>query len=539
MTFSASDAELLNKHLQALADVELFTIPVYLAAANSFTASALDQPNIPAIQKTAVSVAVQEMYHLQQACNLMNVFNVTPVIPKLSVPAGERILVPHLDPGNRAFYVELGNLPAAIAAMIQIESPDLEGKPVVPNADVTYRSISDLYSATLMLLARYLAANELTPAALDPHFSPGRNQIAFGAFPSRFQFNVIEDRSDVYNTANAITDQGEGDTIAPFKSGGDGNVLPQYQGNASDRFYDDDKLTHLKRFDDISNAIGTLPPSTFYQANGQKSPDLPSWAAPYETLAAAINTIWSYLLDTMQQGFASGSLPNGNPTNPALPGFGDAMISFKYLVPMAWQYGYCPSFIYREGVSAQDVQDAMDAVDPWCLFHWDARTAAVRATGDLNACQGLNLCAGKGWGAIATKEGDGACATADTHTCVGSNSCTHQGGCGYFSDGLPASDQWVPGQNTALPNNVGTGGCQTPISTRQVFHNYPDSSFPSGWDSLKALRLTPVWTRARDLVAQKLGVDPSQLPTPQSQQIGTVNYDGDQRRQAVIPSSTS
>jgi hypothetical protein len=481
---------------------------------------------------------VQEMYHLQQACNLMNVFNVTPQIAKLSVPAGERILVPHLDPGNRAFYLELGNLPAAIAAMIQIESPDLDPQPVVPNAEVTYRSISDLYSATMQLLARYLEANQLTPAALDPHFSPGNKQVGFGAFPSRFQFNQINTRTDVYNTFNAITDQGEGDVIAPAKSNANGSVLPQYQGNPSDRFYEEDKWTHLTRFDNISNAIGTLPPTSFYQANGQKSPDLPAWAPPYDTLASAINTIWSYVIDTMQKGFAAGHLPQNNPDNPALPGFGDAMVSFKYLVPMAWQYGHCPAFMYREGVTAHDVQDAMDAVDPWCLFHWDARTAAVRAKGDLNACQGLNVCAGRGWGGIATKEGDGACATADTHTCVGSNACSHQGGCGYFSDGLPVSDQWVPGQNTALPNNTGTGGCQTPIAAAQVFHNYADSQFPAGWESLEPLRNTSVWDRARDLVAQKLGVDPSQLPTPQSKQIDKVNYDGTIRRQNVAPSST-
>jgi hypothetical protein len=545
MAFQKPDAELLYQHLQALIDVELFTIPFYLTAASSVSSSAADSnSDVQALQQEAVSVAVQEMYHLQQACNLCNAFDVTPRIPHLEIEAGVKTPVPHLDPNNAPLVAELGNLPAVIAALIAIEAPDDSPDPVVPNEKVIYRSIADLYKATLELLAAYLRTFERIPAALDPFFDPGHNQIGYGAFPQRFNYNQIQTRLDVMNTINAITDQGEGTIVAPknspFLFGSDGKVRPEYQGLPADRFVQWDVYTHYWRFEDINTKLASVAPSNFYQDNGQKSPDLPAWAPPLATIQSAITTIWSFLLDTMQAGFASGNLPANNTAKPALPGFNSAMIAFKYLIPMVWQYGAVPSFTYTGGVTAEQVQNAMDAVDPWCLFHWDAASSAVRAQypNDLNTCQGLNICAGRGWGGIATAAGNGACALADTHTCTGSNSCTGQGGCGYFSslsDGtlLPPSEQWVPGQNTG----AGSGGCQTPVATKQVFHNYPDSSFPTGYEYLEPLRTTFVWDRARALLAQKLGVE--SLPTPIAKTMDDIDYDGTKRRAAVTPSSTA
>lgn len=542
MVFKKQDADLLRAHLKALIEVELFTIPFYLTAANSMKTSVAENSPARNLQTLAVSVAVQEMYHMQQACNLANAFDVTPEVTRLTLKAGEKILVPHLDPGGKAFYAQLGNLPDAIKAMVEVETPDESGKPVVPNPQVTYGSIADLYSATLQLLADYWAAYQQVPAKLDPHFLPDHKQVGFGAFPTRFQFNQIKQRSDALNSINAITDQGEGGTVAPantpYTYGVDGNVLPQYQGNKSDRFYTQDLITHYRRFLDIQKGLAAAA-DAWYTADGQVSPDLPDWAKSIsvDTLQDAINTIWSYLLDLLQSGFASGNLPENNVSQPKLPGFSSAMVSFKYLLPMMWQNGRCPSFIYRGNVTAQEVQDAMDAVDPWCLFHWDATTAALRANpkNQLNACQGLNSCEGLGWGALGTKTGDGACATADTHTCVGSNSCTAQGGCGFLSTDtqgnyLDVSEQWIPAQNSGKS----TGGCQTPIATRQVFHDYA-KDLPSQFASLADLENTSVWDRARALMAQHHG----KLPDPISKKVGKINYDGTQRRTYVTPSSTT
>ena len=84
-TFSAEDHSLLIAHLQATVDVELFTIPLYLTATYSFTQAALNTDVVYNLQQKTLSVAVQEMYHLQQACNLCNVFGVTPDIQRLTI----------------------------------------------------------------------------------------------------------------------------------------------------------------------------------------------------------------------------------------------------------------------------------------------------------------------------------------------------------------------------------------------------------------------------------------------------------------------
>jgi hypothetical protein len=163
--------------------------------------------------------------------------------------------------------------------MIEVETPDESGQPVTPNPEVTYPSIGDLYSATLQLLSSWWATFKDVPAGLDPHFTPNNRQIGFGAFPSRFNYNQIAQRTDVMQSINAITDQGEGNTVAPanaaykFQRGVDGNVLPPYQGTQSDRFYQQDLYTHFHRFVEIKDNLGDDPQAAYYQANGDVAPE--------------------------------------------------------------------------------------------------------------------------------------------------------------------------------------------------------------------------------------------------------------------------
>jgi hypothetical protein len=570
------DVELLKKHLQALIQVEFFTIPFYLTAVYSFTEAALDYTAADGssplfqLQQKALSVAVQEMYHLQVAANIANAFDVKPSIPKLTLKAGETITVPHLGSTKHPLKAQLGNLPAEMAAMIAVETPDSNPFPA-PNKEVTYASISDLYHATLHLLSAYLNAFEATPMSHDPHFKPNHCQVGYGAFPTRYQYNTIATRDDVRHGMNAISDQGEGNVVSPSKAqtqtqtqaqvqvqadaahalvskyflfGEDGQIMPQYQAAKGSRFYQFDLTTHYKRFEEIQIAlsaqdweqtIGNKP--VFYTADGTASPDLPSWAPGLDVLQASMNTIWSYLIDQLQHGFATGHLTAQDTKDPKAPGFNEAMMSVKYIVPLIWQQGAAPSFVYRHHVTKDEVQKAMDAADPLCLFHWDAKTAQIRADHpkSLNACQGLNTCSGLGWGGVATQAGEGACATADIHSCVGSNSCTYQGGCGFLATGsggamLPASEEWVPGSNTG----ASTGGCQVPIATEQVFDR--TATIPSGWPADKgALKGQSVWQEARTLFGQRQQLDP--LPAPKSGTSGSMSYDGAARRAAIAPTS--
>ncbi|MBC7727496.1 MAG: hypothetical protein H7242_07735, partial [Microbacteriaceae bacterium] len=504
--FSADDAALLKRHLQALVQVEFLTIPLYLTAVYSFTEAALNySPDggntnpLYAAQQEVLSVAVQEMLHLQLASNMCNSFGVTPEIPVLNVSPGQVITVPHLEPTpGTPFTTTIGNLPDVIGALIAIEKPATGGF-AQPNNQVIYQSIADLYYATLTLLNRYMRAYANVAPGEDPHFQPNHLQVNYATFASTYpQIPTIATRTDVGTVANAITDQGEGGLVAS-KAGGlfqssptEGEVLQQFQPVAGSRFARWGAITHYQRFLDVQTTINnvsgtTVGPSAsspavpgaqlpmFYLADGLPSPDLPSWAPTAEVLQQSASTIWSYLTDAMQQGFGQGTLgPNSGQTT-TTPGFNDAMLAFKYITPMLWQWGCVVGYEYQPGVTGQQAQAAMDASDPLSLFHWDATTANLRAQWaaagiELNACQGLNECSSRGWGGIATAKGNGACATADLHTCGGNNDCSSQGGCGFLSSVqggglLNPSDQWIPSENVGN----GTGGCQTPVGPLQVF----------------------------------------------------------------------
>lgn len=587
-SFSQQDIELLKRHLQALIEVEFFTIPFYLTATYSFTNAALGySPDggktspLYDLQQESLSVAVQEMYHLQLASNLANVFDVTPEIPKMTLRAGEEIVIPHLEVNGQPLTAKLGNLPDAIRAMIEIETPDPNPDFPPPNEQVVYASISDLYHAALTLLARYLDASNLLAMSADPNFNPGNKQVAYGTFEQTYNYNAITTRPLVAKVANAITDQGEGNLVAPdlaksnavaailprfFQFGQDGSVRKEFQPKEGTRFAAYGAVTHFKRFEDIQARLQSqdwekvIGGAVFYP-DGNPSPDLPGWAAGAEVLGESSNTIWSFMTDALQTGFATGNLSDQG-SSASGPGFNDAMLSFKYTLPLIWQWGTAPSFVYRSGVDAQEAQKAMDAVDPLCLFHWDQRTAALRASQgfQMNACQGLNQCKGMGWGGIATEKGNGACATADLHTCGANNDCKFEGGCGFLvsksgeacgsllegagegstSELLPPSEQWIPGYN-----NCGKlGGCETPISTGQVFNRNAGASIqsqqgpewtPEAKQQLESLMGTSVWDRARKLFAQNTHI--GTLPTPIAETLDGIDYDGTRRRAAVAPTS--
>ena len=598
--WSDKDVDLLRKHLEAQLTVEAFTLPVYLTAVYSFTKKAQSDPAGFDLQQRALSVAVQEMYHLQGACNLANAFQVRPSFEyfrKHPLIAGKKIVVPHLDPDLKPLVGGLGNLPQAIVTLEAVEKPAPANKPrPKPHLPVEYPSIGDLYWATLQLMKKHYDTS--LPPEKEP-LSPDRFQVAFGAFATRYIYNKVgappylshgkyitplgKAKEDTKQVANAIADQGEGSTILKeltphYKHGVDDEIHKQYQPAVGSRFYKYDKLTHYKRFEDIQqilapgtkdgseedflhawattwkivwqNRLGGNP--IFYEANGQQSPDLPDWAQKKaqankdfpQKIQQDLNVVWSYILDLMEQSFADGSLDNTSSINNG-PGFGEAMLAFKYIIPLIWQFGCCPSFVYKENVSGNDVRAAMDGVDPFCLYHWDERTIRVRQSGSLNGCQGLNTCKSLGWGGIATKPGDGACATADFHTCQGSNSCAGQGGCGFLSsvaegsqkESLPCDQQWIPDLNSCKSK----GGCQTPIASGQKFSSPADIGSLNCSDGgetkrLNGLKGQSVWDEARRIFAKKEGI--KKLPAPLAEKKNTIDYDGTTRRGYTTPTST-
>ncbi|CAM2011364.1 hypothetical protein [Acanthopleuribacter pedis] len=306
--------------------------------------------------------------------------------------------------------------------------------------------------------------------------------------------------------------------------------MPQEYRPQNGRFQAYGDTTHYWRFTEIKQTLdsqnwqGVVGGPVFYSQGGGNPPCQSDSTPSVATLQHAVNVAWSYVIDQMQVGFSQGALSAG---------FGDAMVSFKYLLPQIWQQNTMPSFAYLPGQNAGTLQTALDAADPLSLYHWDAATQQVRANhpDKKNACQGLNQCTGLGWGGIATEKGNGACATADFHTCQGTNACKHQGGCGFLSAvngaNLPGSEQWIPGLNGCSNQ----GGCQTPISTRQKFNSASDVSAIQPVTSqarLTGLKGTSVWDQARSIFGT------SSVPP-----LSTDRYNGNDRRTAVDPTSKS
>lgn len=523
----------LHAHLNAICAVEFYTIPLYLTATYSFSVaagnsttplSATDStPLFWWMQQKSLSVAVQEMYHLQCASNIANAAgfhpNLDPSVFDWSGP------VPHLPNVKGTGF---DNLPNVLDVLIGIETP-IEGGFPPPNVQVVYDSISALYHATLTLLDIVVAADGLLPLQPGPVLSGGSpqaplvapDQMYYLTFQSRYQYTVVKCADDIAHLANAVSFQGEGaGVVADFASkfpnlakvlqagddGSNGEVPAQYQPKAGSRFARWDNVSHYERFVALKAmmtsagyeaAAAQLPAGrSVFNRTGAADPDRPAWVADAAALQNCINLAYSRTLDIINNGMTVGG-PLDTANSGSSYTFTVVMTSFKYLIPQLWQWGQVPTFSYVAGVTDDQLQAAFDQADPLCLYHWDKVTQQIREEqpDDMNVCQGLNSCQGLGWGGLGTQAGDGACATADIHTCSGGNSCRHRGGCGYTVSGSPIEDQWVPGWNSCK----GLGGCQVPISTQQKF----SSPAPQG---SKVQPGDGVWDEARKLL-QKNGVD--------------------------------
>ena len=485
MTLSLEQAtDLLTTHLKAIVGVEFFTIPVYLTAVYSFTDEALAYQETSdgktsnplfTMQQNALSVAVQEMLHLQLACNLVSSLGDTPDIPQLDLQAGQTITIPHLkNAQGQPQTMKLGNLPEALDAFLAIESPDPAHQFPPPNAQAEYASISDLYHATLELLGLVAqAANDTsTPTFTD------RNQVAYGTFPPTYPdmpMKVTNPASAV-TAASAIADQGEGQPLTPVANarvsralalfgfgnkaatGDEPNVAPQFRPEESSRFGPFGMYAHFTRFQQIRQQLGSadfqrwdaavraayrkkdpsLDLGSFYPGSGKPvTIELPTqYPLTANDVTNCNNLTWSWITSQLSSGFGDGRLSPTYSTDPDAPSFTETMIAFKYVIALIWKFAQVPSFVPQQGVTGAAVQQAMDVADPLCLFHWDSKTRSLKKRLHPpfmeNACHGLNSCSGMGWGGFADGPGNGACATADPHTCGGNNDCSGAGGCGFL-----------------------------------------------------------------------------------------------------------
>jgi len=194
----------LQAHLQWAVDIELFTIPFYMAAMYSIKDEAAEA------RRLVRSVVNQEMFHMQSAANLANAFGTELLICAPSYGGS----IPHLDfsldqPNPTNIYFPYSTAIGAfdverINAMCIIEYPDWSAC-VQKNPSDEYGSIGEFYDSVrsgVEQLAELIQGN--------------KNQVAHfkAQYPGMASLTITKDGREGFPQANtlinAIVNQGEG-----------------------------------------------------------------------------------------------------------------------------------------------------------------------------------------------------------------------------------------------------------------------------------------------------------------------------------------
>ena len=199
--------ELVQKHAQVAAAVELYTIPLYTTIMTSIKNDSCDA------YKIFHGILIEEMMHLQLAANLCLALDTT---PNFQFPAyGTDI--PYLKPGT-VLNANMGPLNAdSLNTVLAIETPEgtLGAIDPTPNGNTTpnypYSSIEEMYNAVLF---------GIQTVGTSQFSWTTRNQQA--RWRQQGYPQVICNVDDAKKAVTAIKEQGEGGHIAP-------DVKPPYK----------------------------------------------------------------------------------------------------------------------------------------------------------------------------------------------------------------------------------------------------------------------------------------------------------------------
>ena len=433
----------------------MFTIPVYLSAANSIInpseknikvtvsggtietvagsgigpLNTLKEASFSAYD-VIMSVAIQEMFHLTLACNISNALGIRPTItaPDLNNP-------PSCLSGIKGMPVK-GNLSTLIDTMLAIEAPDPKYSydetpqdPFSPKEPTLYQeeydSIGDLYHALAY------GVEQLWDQLYSPTNDAYQKLNFQGAYAVKQDIQTL---NDAWNAMASITEEGEGNGVGGF-------MPSAYVPNKGQEYQEIDEVSHWERFHDIKVFFDGGGVIAQYEATNSEIVD-PAQLNLTETYSKVINQL--------NEDFSKANTPLN------LRGMSET----GALSLAVWQGGKAPEWNY------------IPSPTPWPAIPTDA-----------HVCQGLNMCKGQGYNNSGTGPGDGACATVE-QSCSSSNDCKGLGACGFASTGqIP-----TPGQNDCS----GQGGCQSPISPNQYYG-----------PSVEKYNGQSVWEVARELFEQK------------------------------------
>lgn len=304
----------LHAHLQDVVDLEVWTVPYYMAAMYSIKDRTSDAYQL--IQ----DVIHEEMLHVQLASNIANAFGLSPrfVPPVYGGPA-----VPHVDfsldvpnPTEEyaPFTTAIGPLDLPrVNTMCLIEYPEwsTERQPDLRDDHDQYGSIAEFYAA--LRVGMY---------ELREHLRGGLNQVdEFRRYYNDFPHQTIEHDADqgyveAIRLVDLITDQGEG------QSQGDTEVAVQHQ-NTADGF--EESWSHFRRFTTIR---GHALPETY-----DAVPDPPPGSPGHRAQEILVRDFAAFM-ETLEALFG-GRRPDG---------FGVRMAKIGADVLTCWQRGAVPRF---------------------------------------------------------------------------------------------------------------------------------------------------------------------------------------------------
>lgn len=559
-----NDSQVLKALVKLAADVELFTIPLYMTSLysiagvqsqNNGTVIPFIGPNLAyslqgkASQKAyniIYSVYIQEMLHLQLALNIGNAIGVKAELVQPNYPPnpdkpnwipclGElKNLNPNKYPEFSKVKAKLGELDEnTIDMFMAIELPDedsLVPPPSVPLScdpttieTMTFGGIGNLYHVIEQYLDFQYPGSDGTTTSLFEHCYQAACDAADNNLVQVNQFTqkTVRDNYEYAGMKLAVTQGASAeqayadvkDMIAAIISEGEGSsksnnnfVNKDYRPSGNNLSPDVlwDTYSHWARFEAVKTIYKDVLTWPKWRAARKLShPNEGPW-------------LWTDLLaDPLAPNTVKGAINSEAVAKQMAEAWNTPTIGGQLNDILNATFDLFLTSINNSWSARKNTfpMAAMRSISSRVTSVWAAgavpefaKPASSGGSTSLHACQGLNVEQEGGKPA-----GQCDCATAIAHTCAGTNSCAGQGGCGYIMDesNPTTPPNFIPGQNTA----AGNGGCGAPIPNLQVFHQ--NAQAQAGSTDSSVAEGDNVWERARDLFHAKTGIAKAELtPSP-------------------------
>ncbi len=552
-----SDKAMLLALIQLAADVELFTIPLYMTSLYSIAGvkAQTDGTVVPYIgpneaytlqglssqraYNVIYSVYIQEMLHLQLALNIGNVLGSTanltqPVYPPKASDPNWIPCLGELANLNPQKYPEFANISATLGALdtntinlfLAIELPDddsLVPPPSIPltctPADVpttTFGGIGNLYHIIEQYMNfEYTDDNNSTlfeycyNQALAAAGTGGKitqvNQFAGSSSYSHMTLQVSEGAtaaealSQVTDMINGIVSEGEGSSISNYDF-----VSPNYRPDTDSSEIPADALwgafSHFARFELVKSLYLDVVTWPLWRDKRLDQQGTGPWMWQ-DLVADPLAVTATQKAHAEAQAAAWNSDEIGTQLNDILNSTFDLFLTS---INNSWAATPAPfPMAAMRSISSRVTSVWASGAVPQFI-----KPAPTPPGTTLHSCQGLNAQT-EGGKAPGTCD----CATAIAHTCAQTNSCKGQGGCGYAVDNTGSPDyyavqgsqlNYIPSENACK----GQGGCGAPIPNDQVFTEQFSAT------DYGPLNNTSVWDHARELFFTKNpGVTKTSLTT--------------------------